>query len=250
MKEGPNPKKARSRFVCYSSFVIRIASLYRLGPRFLIEHSHSLCIGGPGFFVGIANGGQPGSPELTQRAHHVEYHAGLPLLIEVEVMTHHDVEKIVRTKWAIQGRLDVIAGDIFRPTLASLPYWHTEFAQSFSRLFVSGLEAQCFPQVRHRFISSPKLRQHPSQVAMGLWIIAIDLHRLAELLERFVRLSKLLQSGAEVIAHSSGFDRIALRAERCLVAGDGIRPVAFAGKNVAKMVLHFGRSRIIVTAFL
>src|SRR6266403_2993574 len=113
MKEGPNPKKARSRFVCYSSFVIRIApaapklreggSLYRLGPRFLIEHSHSLCIGGPGFFVGIANGGQPGSPELTQRAHHVEYHAGLPLLIEVEVMTHHDVEKIVRSKCAIQG---------------------------------------------------------------------------------------------------------------------------------------------------
>ena len=103
MKEGPNPKKARSRFVCYSSFVIRIASLYRLGPRFLIEHSHSLCIGGPGFFMGIANGGQPGSPELTQRAHHVEYHAGLPLLIEVEVMTHHDVEKIVRSKCAIQG---------------------------------------------------------------------------------------------------------------------------------------------------
>jgi len=98
MKEGPNPKKARSRFVCYSSFVIRIApaapklreggSLYRLGPRFLIEHSHSLCIGGPGFFVGIANGGQPGSPELTQRAHHVEYHAGLPRLIEVQIVAH------------------------------------------------------------------------------------------------------------------------------------------------------------------
>ncbi len=139
MKEGPNPKKARSRFVCYSSFVIRIASLYRLGPRFLIEHSHSLRIGGPGFFMGIANGGQPRSPELTQRAHHVEHHAGLPRLIEVQIVPHHNIEKIVGRQNAIKRRLDVIAGDIFRPMLSSRRHCYAKFAQLFSRLSYPGL---------------------------------------------------------------------------------------------------------------
>jgi len=107
-------EKARPRFVCHSSlgiiscFVIRIApaapklreggSLCRFALRFLIQHSHSLRIGGPGFFMGIANGGQPGSPELTQRAHHVDHHAGLPRLIEVQIEPHHNIEKVVRTK--------------------------------------------------------------------------------------------------------------------------------------------------------
>ena len=56
-------EKARPRFVCHSSlgiiscFVIRISSLCRFALRFLIEHSHGLRIGSPGFFMGIANGG-------------------------------------------------------------------------------------------------------------------------------------------------------------------------------------------------
>jgi len=53
--------------------------------------------------VGVGDCSQTDPPRVSQRAHHVEYHAGLPLLIEVEVMTHHDVEKIVRSKCAIQG---------------------------------------------------------------------------------------------------------------------------------------------------
>ena len=217
--------------------------MYRLGPRFLIEHSHSLCIGGPGFFMRIANGGQPGSPELTQRAHHVEHHAGLPRLIEVQIVAH-PISKRSSGLSAIQGRLDVIADDIFRPTLSSLRHCYAKFAQLFSRLFVSGLEPQCFPQVRHRFIPPPTLRQHASQVAMGLGIISIELHRLAELLERFVRFSKLLQSRGEIIANFGSFDGITLCADRGLIARDGIRPVALMGKSVAKIVLHFGRSGI------
>src|SRR6266700_5298317 len=98
--------------------------------------------------------------------------------------------------------------------------------------------------MRHRLVSPPTLRQQTSQIAVGLWIISIDLQRLAELLERFVGFSKLLQSGAEIIAHFGSFDRIALCAERSLVALDRIGPVAFAGKNVTKIVLHFGRSWI------
>src|SRR5439155_21664602 len=98
--------------------------------------------------------------------------------------------------------------------------------------------------MRHRLVSPPTLRQQTSQTAMGLWIISIDLQRLAELLERFVGFSKLLQSGAEIIAHFGSFDRIALCAERSLVAGDGIRPVALMGKSVTKIVLHLGRPGI------
>src|SRR6266542_4714066 len=104
--------------------------------------------------------------------------------------------------------------------------------------------------MRHRLVSPSTLRQHPRQIAMGLGIISVDLQRLAELLERFVGLSKLLQSGAEVIAHFSSFDRIALCAERSLVALDRLGPVPFPGKNVTKIVLHFGRSWIDRHGFL
>src|SRR5438132_12154667 len=95
--------------------------------------------------------------------------------------------------------------------------------------------------MRHRLVPPSTLRQQTPQVAMGLWIISIDSQRLAELLERFVGFAKLLQSGAEIIAHFGSFDRIALCAERSLVALDRIGPVAFAGKSVTKTVLHFGR---------
>ena len=37
-------------------------------------------------------------------------HAGLARLTEVQVVPHHDIEKIVRSECAIHGRLDVVAG--------------------------------------------------------------------------------------------------------------------------------------------
>ena len=59
----------------------------------------------------IAHCGQAHSPKLAQGAHHVKHHARLARLTEVQIVPHHDIEKIVRRQGAIVRRLDVVTGD-------------------------------------------------------------------------------------------------------------------------------------------
>src|SRR6476660_9695021 len=62
------------------------------------------------------------SSKLAQRAHHMKHHACLAPLTEVQVVSHHYVEKIVGSQRAISGRLDMVAGD--KELLA--PVWRSE----------------------------------------------------------------------------------------------------------------------------
>ena len=76
--------------------------------------------------MGITYRSQPCSSQLTQGTHHVKNDAGLARLPEVQVMPHHNVEKIVGSQRAIGGGLDMIAsakeflltGDIISATEA------------------------------------------------------------------------------------------------------------------------------------
>src|SRR6188508_1465129 len=78
---------------------------------FLIQDGHRTIVGPSRFLARVAHRGQPHSSKLAQRAHHVKHHACLAGLTEVEIMSHHDVEKIVRSQRPISGRLDMVAGD-------------------------------------------------------------------------------------------------------------------------------------------
>jgi hypothetical protein len=53
-------------------------------------------VGGFGFLMRIAYGGQPRSPELAQRAHHVKDHARLARLIEVQIVPHFKTSSWIR----------------------------------------------------------------------------------------------------------------------------------------------------------
>jgi hypothetical protein len=64
--------------------------------RFLIQDSHSSRVRSPGFLMGVANRCQPCSSQLTKSAHHVKDHTGLVRLIEVQIVPHDNVKKIVR----------------------------------------------------------------------------------------------------------------------------------------------------------
>src|SRR5438128_3600525 len=70
----------------------------------------------------VADCGQACSSQFTKGAHHVEHDACLARLIEVQVVTDHNVEKIVWSKCAILRRLNMIAGD--KELL--LPIWGCE----------------------------------------------------------------------------------------------------------------------------
>src|SRR5205823_4593026 len=83
----------------------------RVPGRFLIENSYRALVGDLRVLMGVANRGQPCSSKLAQGAHHVKNHARLARLIEVQIVPHHDVEKIVWSQCAIRGRLDMIAGN-------------------------------------------------------------------------------------------------------------------------------------------
>jgi hypothetical protein len=79
-------------------------------PRFLIQHGNSTLVYGFCVLVRIANSSQSCSSQLAQGAHHVKHHACLAGLIEMQVVPHDNVEKVVRSKSPIARRLDVIAG--------------------------------------------------------------------------------------------------------------------------------------------
>src|SRR5215469_2574579 len=59
----------------------------------------------------VAHRSQPCPSQLTQGTHHVKNHACLARLIEMQVVPHYDVEKIVRRERPIRRRLDMIAGN-------------------------------------------------------------------------------------------------------------------------------------------
>src|SRR6266498_3673822 len=64
--------------------------------RFLIQHCHRALVQGLRFLMRIANRSQPCSSQLSQSTHHVKDHTGLARLIEVQIVPHDNVEKIVR----------------------------------------------------------------------------------------------------------------------------------------------------------
>jgi hypothetical protein len=47
--------------------------------------------------MGVAHCRQPRSSQFPKGAHHVKNHAGLPGLIEVQIVPYDNVEKIVRS---------------------------------------------------------------------------------------------------------------------------------------------------------
>src|SRR5215467_5420817 len=60
--------------------------------------------------VRIANSSQSCPSQLAQGAHHVEHYACLASLTEMQIVSDHDVEQIIRSQSAIARRFDVIAG--------------------------------------------------------------------------------------------------------------------------------------------
>jgi hypothetical protein len=67
-----------------------------LARRFFVQHSHRALVQVPGLLMGVAHRGQPCSSQLTKSAHHVKDHTGLVRLIEVQIVPHDNVKKIVR----------------------------------------------------------------------------------------------------------------------------------------------------------
>ena len=78
---------------------------------FLIKDRHGALVGGLRILMRVAHRGQTCSSQLTQGTHHAKNDARLPRLIKVQIVPHHDVEKVVRSQRSIGWRLDVIAAD-------------------------------------------------------------------------------------------------------------------------------------------
>ena len=79
--------------------------------RFLIQHCNCPLVQRFCVCVRIANSSHPCPSQLAQCAHHVEHYACLAGLTEVQIVSHHNVEQIVRSQSAIPRRFDVIAGN-------------------------------------------------------------------------------------------------------------------------------------------
>src|SRR6476620_2805031 len=95
------PDARRGRMpVLYGGFIARL----------LIKDSDRTIVQGFRVLMRIANCSKACPSELAQGTHHVKHHSCLAGLIEMQVVPHHDVEQVVRSKSSIAGRFDMVAG--------------------------------------------------------------------------------------------------------------------------------------------
>src|SRR4030095_4030872 len=79
-------------------------------PRLLIKDSDRTIVSRLSVLMRVANCSQACPSQFAQGAHHVKNNACLAGLIKMQVMPHHNVEQVVRSKSPIARRFDVIAG--------------------------------------------------------------------------------------------------------------------------------------------
>ena len=79
--------------------------------RFLLEHRDRPCLDRIRLGGRVSDRGQSHATALPERTQHVEHHAGLPRMVEVQAVAGDDVEQVVGSEGPKEGRDHLVARD-------------------------------------------------------------------------------------------------------------------------------------------
>jgi hypothetical protein len=77
----------------------------------ILDDGYRPCVELVGVLVRFADRREPHPPVFRQRAHHVEHDPGLPGLVEVESVSHGDIEQVVGGQASVRRGFQVVGGD-------------------------------------------------------------------------------------------------------------------------------------------